>query len=94
MPHSAAISSCIISADAASLNRRDLEEHLDQFDHNNQVRLLMGAILPAQAHQTALKLRQLLAAAGPGGAGERGRAGDADVFDTGAADTGAGGDRQ
>jgi aspartyl-tRNA(Asn)/glutamyl-tRNA(Gln) amidotransferase subunit A len=60
MPHSAVISSCIISADAASLNRRDLEEHLDQFDHNNQVRLLMGAILPAQAHQTALKLRQLL----------------------------------
>ena len=60
MPHSAAISSCIIGADAASLNRRDLEEHLDQFDHNNQVRLLMGAILPAQAHQTALKLRQLL----------------------------------
>ena len=42
MPHSAAISSCVISADAASLNRRDLEEHLEQFDHNNQVRLLMG----------------------------------------------------
>ena len=60
MPHSSAISSCIISADAASLNRRDMEEHLEQFDHNNQVRLLMGAILPAQAHQTALKLRQLL----------------------------------
>ena len=60
MPHSAAISSCIISADAASLNRRDLEEHLDQFDHNNQVRLLMGAVLPAQAHQTALKLREML----------------------------------
>ena len=60
MPHSAAISSCVISADAASLNRRDLEEHLEQFDHNNQVRLLMGAVLPAQAHQTALKLREML----------------------------------
>ena len=60
MPHSAAISSCIISADAASLNRRDLEENLEQFDHNNQVRLLMGAVLPAQAHQTALKLREVL----------------------------------
>ena len=60
MPHSAAISSCVISADAASLNRRDLEEHLGQFDHNNQVRLLMGAVLPAQAHQTALKLREML----------------------------------
>ncbi len=60
MLHSAAISSCIISADAASLNRRDLEENLEQFDHNNQVRLLMGAVLPAQAHQTALKLREVL----------------------------------
>ena len=60
MPHSSAISSCIIGADAASLNRQDLEENLDQFDHNNQVRLLMGTILPAQALQTALKLRQLL----------------------------------
>ena len=60
MPHSAAISSCVISADAASLNRRDLEEHLERFDHNNQVRLLMGAVLPAQAHQTALKLREML----------------------------------
>ena len=60
MPHSAAISSCIISADAASLNRRDLEENLDRFDHNNRVRLLVGAVLPAQAYQTALKLRHML----------------------------------
>ncbi len=60
MPHSSAISSCIIGADAASLNRRDLEENLDQFDHNNQVRLLMGTVMPAQALQTALKLRQML----------------------------------
>ncbi len=60
MPHSSAISSCIIGADAASLNRRDLEENLDQFDHNNQVRLLMGTVIPAQALQTALKLRQML----------------------------------
>ena len=60
MPHSSAISSCIIGADAASLNRRDLEENLEHFDHNNQVRLLMGTVLPAQALQTALKLRQML----------------------------------
>ena len=60
LPHSSAISSCIIAADAASLNRRDLEENLDQFDHNNQVRLLMGTVIPAQALQTALKLRQML----------------------------------
>ena len=57
---SAVISSLIISSDAAMLNRQDIANRLDQFDHNNQVRLLMGSILPAQAHQKALKLRQLL----------------------------------
>jgi aspartyl-tRNA(Asn)/glutamyl-tRNA(Gln) amidotransferase subunit A len=58
--HSAAISSAIISSDSASLNRRDMAEHLAKFDHNNQVRLLMGSILPAQAYQKAIKLRHLL----------------------------------
>ncbi|MCH8744182.1 MAG: amidase [Chloroflexi bacterium] len=60
MPHSAVISSAVISADAASLNRQDIAEHLAEFDHNNQVRLLMGSILPAQAQQKASKLRQVL----------------------------------
>jgi aspartyl-tRNA(Asn)/glutamyl-tRNA(Gln) amidotransferase subunit A len=58
--HSAAISSAIISSDSASLNRRDISEHLGEFDHNNQVRLLMGSILPGQAYQKAIKLRHLL----------------------------------
>jgi aspartyl-tRNA(Asn)/glutamyl-tRNA(Gln) amidotransferase subunit A len=58
--HSAAISSALISADAAALNRRDIAEHLDEFDHNNQVRLLMGSIMPVQAYQKATKLRQML----------------------------------
>jgi aspartyl-tRNA(Asn)/glutamyl-tRNA(Gln) amidotransferase subunit A len=58
--HSAAISSAIISSDSASLNRQDMAEHLAKFDHNNQVRLLMGSILPAQAYQKAIKLRHLL----------------------------------
>jgi aspartyl-tRNA(Asn)/glutamyl-tRNA(Gln) amidotransferase subunit A len=58
--HSAAMSSAIISSDAASLNRRDISEHLEEFDHNNQVRLLMGSILPAGAYQKATKLRHLL----------------------------------
>jgi aspartyl-tRNA(Asn)/glutamyl-tRNA(Gln) amidotransferase subunit A len=58
--HSGVISSAIISSDAASLNRRDMRDHLEEFDHNNQVRLLMGSILPAQAYQKAIKLRHLL----------------------------------
>jgi len=60
MPHSAVISSIIIGTDAASLNRRDIAEHLAEFDHNNQVRLLTGSIIPANAHLKATKLRQLL----------------------------------
>jgi Asp-tRNA(Asn)/Glu-tRNA(Gln) amidotransferase A subunit family amidase len=58
--HSAVISSAIIGSDAASLNRRDIMENLDQLDHNNQVRLLMGSILPAGTYQKATKLRHLL----------------------------------
>jgi aspartyl-tRNA(Asn)/glutamyl-tRNA(Gln) amidotransferase subunit A len=58
--HSGVISSAIISSDAASLNRRDVSEHLAEFDHNNQVRLLMGSVLPASAYQKAIKLRHLL----------------------------------
>jgi aspartyl-tRNA(Asn)/glutamyl-tRNA(Gln) amidotransferase subunit A len=58
--HSAALSSALISSDAATLNRRDITEHLEQFDHNNQVRLLMGSIMPARAYQKATRLRQML----------------------------------
>jgi aspartyl-tRNA(Asn)/glutamyl-tRNA(Gln) amidotransferase subunit A len=58
--HSAAISSAIISADAAALNREDITQRLEQFDHNNQVRLLMGSVMPAQAYQKATRLRQML----------------------------------
>ncbi|HEU0020633.1 MAG TPA: amidase [Dehalococcoidia bacterium] len=60
IPHSAVISSIIIGTDAASLNRRDIAEHLAEFDHNNQVRLLTGSIIPARAHLRATKLRQIL----------------------------------
>ena len=58
--HSAAISSTIISCDAAALTRKDLEQNLDQLDHNNQVRLLMGSIMPADAYLKAIKLREVL----------------------------------
>ena len=58
--NSAVISTGVIGVDAASLNRDDINNRLEMLDHNNQVRLLMGSIMPAQAHQKALKLRQIL----------------------------------
>jgi aspartyl-tRNA(Asn)/glutamyl-tRNA(Gln) amidotransferase subunit A len=58
--HSAAISSALIMADAAAVHRKGIEEHLDQYDHNIQIRLLTGSILPAQAHQKAARLRHVL----------------------------------
>jgi aspartyl-tRNA(Asn)/glutamyl-tRNA(Gln) amidotransferase subunit A len=60
MPHSAVVSSIIIGTDAASRYRRDISEHLAEFDHNNQVRLLTGSIIPASARLKAAKLRQVL----------------------------------
>ncbi len=57
---SAAISTATIWADAAYVHRRGIEEHLDQYDHNNRVRLLAGSVMPAQAQQKAARLRQML----------------------------------
>ena len=58
--HSAAISNTIILTDAAGVHRQGIFEHLGEYDHNNQIRLLTGSIIPAQAHQKAIKLRQVL----------------------------------
>ena len=58
--HSAAISNTIILTDAAGVHRQGIAEHLGEYDHNNQIRLLTGSIIPAQAHQKAIKLRQVL----------------------------------
>ena len=44
----------------AVVHREGIRNHLDQYDHNNQIRLLAGSILPAQAHQKAVRLRHLL----------------------------------
>ena len=57
---SSVISSIVIGTDAAALNQRDIAEHLAEFDHNNQVRLLTGSIIPAKAQLKAAKLRQIL----------------------------------
>jgi aspartyl-tRNA(Asn)/glutamyl-tRNA(Gln) amidotransferase subunit A len=58
--HSAVISNTIITTDAATLHRTTLQQRLAEYDHNNQVRLLVGSILPAQAYQKATRLRQML----------------------------------
>ena len=57
---SAAISTAIIWSDAAFVHREWIREIADQYDHNNRVRLLAGSLMPAHAHQKALRLRQVL----------------------------------
>jgi aspartyl-tRNA(Asn)/glutamyl-tRNA(Gln) amidotransferase subunit A len=58
--HSAAISTAIIMADAAAVHREGISSHLGQYDHNIQVRLLTGSILPAQVYHKGTRLRQVL----------------------------------
>jgi aspartyl-tRNA(Asn)/glutamyl-tRNA(Gln) amidotransferase subunit A len=57
---SAVISSTLIMVDCAVVHRKGIYEYLDQYDHNNQIRLLTGSILPAQAHQKATRLREVM----------------------------------
>ena len=59
--NSSEISYAIISSDAAMLNWDIIAtERLRELDHNNQVRLLMGSVIPAKAYQQAMRLRDLL----------------------------------
>ena len=59
--NSSEISYAIISSDAAMLNWDIIStEQLRELDHNNQVRLLMGSIVPAKAYQKAMRLREAL----------------------------------
>ncbi len=57
---SAAISTTLIYVDATGVHRRGLLEHPEMYDHNNRVRLLTGALIPAQAHQKANRLRHII----------------------------------
>ena len=57
---SAAISTTIIYSDATAVHRKGLEDHPEMYDHNNRVRLLTGALIPAQALQKASRLRQII----------------------------------
>ena len=56
----APISTALIYVDATAVHQRNLRQRPQDYDHNNRVRLLTGAIIPAQAHQKAARLRHLL----------------------------------
>ena len=59
--NSSEISYAIISSDAAMLNWDIIStERLRELDHNNQVRLLMGSVIPAKTYQKAARLREAL----------------------------------
>lgn len=59
--NSSEISYGIIGSDAAMLNWDIIStQRLRELDHNNQVRLLMGSILPAKVYQKASRLRDVL----------------------------------
>ena len=57
---SAAISTAVTYGDVSSVHREGIENALHEYDYNIQLRLLTGAILPAQAHQKAVRLRHML----------------------------------
>ncbi|NQW22185.1 MAG: amidase [SAR202 cluster bacterium] len=58
--HSAAISTAVVFADASAAHREGIDQHLDEYDHNIRLRLLTGAIIPAQAQMKAVRLRHML----------------------------------
>jgi len=57
---SASISAAVTAVDAVNVHRDGIRDYLDQYDHNIQIRLLTGSIMPAQAHQKAVRLREML----------------------------------
>jgi len=57
---SAAISTAVTYGDVSGVHKEGIEQNLHEYDYNIQLRLLTGAILPAQAHQKAVRLRHLL----------------------------------
>ena len=59
MAESAVISTTLIYVDATAVHRQGLRDHPERYDYNNRVRLLTGALIPAQAHQKAARLRHI-----------------------------------
>ena len=56
----ATISTAVTYADVSAVHRDGIDQHLWEYDYNIQLRLLTGAILPAQAQQKAVRLRHML----------------------------------
>ena len=57
---SAVISTTVTYGDVSGIHREGIDQRLKEYDYNLQLRLLTGAILPAQAHQKAVRLRHML----------------------------------
>ncbi|MCH2509868.1 MAG: amidase [Dehalococcoidia bacterium] len=57
---SAAISTAVTYGDVSGVHREGIAQRLKEYDYNIQLRLLTGAILPAQAHQKAVRLRHMI----------------------------------
>jgi aspartyl-tRNA(Asn)/glutamyl-tRNA(Gln) amidotransferase subunit A len=57
---SAPISAAVTAVDAVNVHRNGIRDYLEQYDHNIQIRLLTGSIMPAQVHQKAVRLREML----------------------------------
>ena len=60
LTQSAAISTTLIYVDATAVHRQGLSKYPEKYDHNNRVRLLTGALIPAQAHHKANRLRHII----------------------------------
>tara|TARA_A100001037_G_scaffold306049_1_gene348880 strand:- start:2172 stop:3596 length:1425 start_codon:yes stop_codon:yes gene_type:complete len=58
--YSAVASATLINIDASYLNRGLIENQLSEFDYNNQIRLLSGAILPAVVHKKINAIREIV----------------------------------
>lgn len=58
--HSAVASATLINIDASYLNNELIRTSLSDFDYNNQIRLLSGAMLPAAVHKKINALREIV----------------------------------
>lgn len=58
--HGGTITGTLINVESAMTYRDWIRDRLDEFGHSNQIGLLTGAILPAQAYYKVQKLRELV----------------------------------
>jgi aspartyl-tRNA(Asn)/glutamyl-tRNA(Gln) amidotransferase subunit A len=58
--HSGTITGTLINVESAMTHRDWIRDRLHEFGHTNQISLLTGSIMPAQAYYKAQKLRELV----------------------------------